>query len=60
MHLFSKIIIEFLEREENVKCDIFLAYRALLKITKPVARSAQSTDAMETTNRLIGFIRILI
>lgn len=25
----------FIEREENVKADIFLAYRALLAITKP-------------------------
>jgi hypothetical protein len=29
------LIVRFREREENVRCDVFSAYRALLKITKP-------------------------
>jgi len=33
------LILRFREREENVRCDIFNAYRALLKATKPAVNS---------------------
>ena len=42
----------FLEREENVRCDIFLAYRALLNINKPINNNnnnISSNDIMETS-----------
>ena len=46
-----------LEREENVKADIFAAYRALLNRTKPLSSSAKQPlsegDAMETADRLV-------
>lgn len=29
------LIVRFREREENVRCDVFSAYRALLRCTKP-------------------------
>ena len=42
----------FSEREENVKADIFLAYRALLASTKPlIARQRVDADSMETPDR---------
>jgi len=33
------LIVRFREREENVRCDVFNAYRALLRITKPAVVS---------------------
>ena len=36
-----------LEREENVKADIFAAYITLLRQTRPVASQALDADAME-------------
>ena len=47
-------MIYFLEREENVKSDIFLAYRALLHITKPIAAAHTSSSdvvVMDTPDR---------
>ncbi|KAG1706621.1 Cullin-associated NEDD8-dissociated protein 1 [Nymphon striatum] len=42
------LIARFKEREENVKADIFHAYMALLKQTRPTASSlAMDADAME-------------
>lgn len=38
-------MIDILEREENVKADIFHAYITLLKQTKP--SSIQDSDSME-------------
>ncbi|XP_019849564.1 PREDICTED: cullin-associated NEDD8-dissociated protein 1-like [Amphimedon queenslandica] len=46
------LIGRFKEREENVRCDIFLAYRALLNINKPINSnnsSISSSDVMETS-----------
>ena len=39
----------FIEREENVKCDIFLAYRALLNINKPLHNITSGSELMETS-----------
>ena len=43
------------EREENVKADIFTAYRALLTLTKPTQKQQQQaaaeSEAMEVTDR---------
>lgn len=48
------LIARFKEREENVKADIFAAYRALLNRTKPLSSSAKQPlsegDAMETAD----------
>jgi hypothetical protein len=33
------LILRFREREENVRCDIFSAYRSLLRATKPAVIS---------------------
>jgi hypothetical protein len=45
------LIARFKEREENVKADIFHAYIALLKQTKPaVQSSAFDDDSMETSS----------
>ncbi|XP_046614715.1 cullin-associated NEDD8-dissociated protein 1 [Neodiprion virginianus] len=41
------LITRFKEREENVKCDIFHAYIALLKQTKPTTGLALDPDSME-------------
>lgn len=47
------IPVLFVEREENVKCDIFLAYRALLGISKSYQTSAAAASGdgqgMETS-----------
>ncbi|KAK1161488.1 cullin-associated NEDD8-dissociated protein 1-like [Acipenser oxyrinchus oxyrinchus] len=40
------LIARFKEREENVKADIFLAYMALLKQTRPMQGWLQSSDIM--------------
>jgi len=46
MHISAcKLWLIFVEREENVKADIFHAYITLLKQTKP--SSIQDTDSME-------------
>ena len=37
----------FVEREENVKADIFAAYITLLRQTRPVASQTLDADAME-------------
>ena len=37
----------FIEREENVKADIFAAYITLLRQTRPVASQTLDADAME-------------
>ncbi|CAL8143839.1 unnamed protein product [Orchesella dallaii] len=33
------LIVRFREREENVRCDVFSAYRALLRMTKPAVQA---------------------
>lgn len=49
---FHGSLVLTVEREENVKADIFLAYRALLAITKPlIVRQRVDTDSMETPDR---------
>lgn len=39
LHIYQTVslmlIVRFREREENVRCDVFSAYRALLRMTKP-------------------------
>jgi len=42
-----KLISRFKEREENVKSDIFLAYSALLKQSKPAAAATAGKDAAD-------------
>ena len=52
VYMYVLIFVYFLEREENVRCDIFLAYRALLNINKPINNnnsSISSNDIMETS-----------
>lgn len=36
-----------IEREENVKCDIFSAYIALLRATRPAANALPTTFGVE-------------
>ena len=49
------------EREENVKSDIFLAYRALLQLTKPcIPRQPSDGDAMETPDRWVWCVVWLV
>ena len=54
----SKIVFFFSEREENVKADIFTAYRALLTRSKPSSQKQQQLvgegEAMEVTDRSVG------
>ena len=46
--------IYFAEREENVKADIFTAYRALLKCTNPKMQAQPvDGDTMETGDRYV-------
>lgn len=51
----------FSEREENVKADIFTAYRALLTRSKPSSQKQQQLvgegEAMEVTDRSVGIKR---
>ena len=47
--MYRKIhFFRFKEREENVKADIFHAYMALLKQTKPVVPTSFSTQVYYT------------
>ena len=41
------------EREDSVKCDIFNAYRALLRQTRPIASASYDPDAMDEENRQV-------
>ncbi|XP_055713494.1 cullin-associated NEDD8-dissociated protein 1 [Phlebotomus papatasi] len=45
--LSPALILRFKEREENVKSDIFHAYIALLKATRPTDDSSHDPDSME-------------
>lgn len=49
--LSPALIARFKEREENVKSDIFHAYIALLKATRPVDDMSRDSDAMEDVPR---------
>ena len=44
---FTYFLYYFLEREENVKADIFAAYITLLRQTRPVASQTLDADVME-------------
>ncbi len=51
------------EREENVKADIFTAYRALLSITKPSSASQTAGDdeeVMEVSDTPVSFLHAQI
>jgi hypothetical protein len=63
------LILRFREREENVRCDIFSAYRALLRATKPAVNSITesrltglppSPDAVTSVQLLEGQIPQLV
>lgn len=53
------LISRFKEREENVKADIFAAYGALLKCTKPKAtqKLQLESDAMETEENPLVYLK---
>lgn len=63
------LILRFREREENVRCDIFSAYRSILRATKPAVVSIHesritglppSSDATAAVQALDGQIPQLV
>mgnify|MGYP002803523298 FL=1 len=54
------LIGRFKEREDSVKCDIFNAYRALLRLTKPIASASFDPDAMDEENRPLTLLQAQI
>ncbi|KAL7044413.1 hypothetical protein ACKWTF_001908 [Chironomus riparius] len=55
--LSPALIARFKEREENVKSDIFHAYIALLKATKPADDISRDPDAMDDVPRSIQLLQ---
>lgn len=53
------LIARFKEREENVKADIFLAYRALLRQTKPsiLMNASQDPNSMEAEEGPVALLQ---
>ncbi|XP_014297197.1 cullin-associated NEDD8-dissociated protein 1 [Microplitis demolitor] len=56
-HVSPAIIARFKEREENVKSDIFHAYIALLRQTKPTSSVAMDPDSMEDEEYPISLLQ---
>ena len=55
------LIVRFREREENVRCDVFSAYRALLRITKPavVALNEARITGLPTSPDAVAAVQAL-
>ena len=51
IHMLMTFNVDFVEREDSVKCDVFNAYRALLRQTRPITTTTYDSDAMEEENR---------
>ncbi|XP_046857896.1 cullin-associated NEDD8-dissociated protein 1-like [Xenia sp. Carnegie-2017] len=54
------LIGRFKEREDSVKCDVFNAYRALLRQTRPITTTTYDSDAMEEENRPLTLLQAQI
>ncbi|CAB4041940.1 cullin-associated NEDD8-dissociated 1-like [Paramuricea clavata] len=54
------LIGRFKEREDSVKCDIFNAYRALLRQTRPITSASFDPDAMDEENRPLTLLQAQI
>ena len=52
LDIIDNLLFRFKEREENVKADIFHAYQALLRQTKPSTSASINVNLAHDNNRM--------